>query len=256
MEIAFFKEKITPEIGAYLAGYGLNDKSVAILDDLYACGLYMDDGNKKALIISLDLLGLDEWFIKKCRKNISGILEIPEAAVMLTCTHTHTGPETRTLASAPQQLHTAYLDKLEKILSAEAEKLLSATFTDCNEFFYSEYCDANRNRRYVAGDNHATFTPHRREVIGSAEKLFADKADKVISYCDKVAQLFIACGNYHEPITDDVEKSQQLFDGLTALTAEVSALGPLPCQREKHFLEVHQELIQIAEDIYKAAKGK
>mgnify|MGYP006386639647 CR=1 FL=1 len=66
MKIAFFKEKITPEIGAYLAGYGLNDKSVAILDDLYACGLYMDDGNKKALIISLDLLGLDEWFIKKC----------------------------------------------------------------------------------------------------------------------------------------------------------------------------------------------
>ena len=197
MKIAFFKEKITPEIGAYLAGYGLNDKSVAILDDLYACGLYMDDGNKKALIISLDLLGLDEWFIKKCRKNISTILGIPEAAVMLTCTHTHTGPETRTLASAPQQLHTAYLDKLEKILSAEAEKLLSATFTDCNSYFFSEYCDANRNRRYVAGDNHATFTPHRREVIGSAEKLFADKELGGVAFFSKETSLPVyIIGNY------------------------------------------------------------
>lgn len=173
MKIAWFKEKITPEVGAYLAGYGLNDKSVAVLDDLYATGLCVDDGERKVLIISLDLLGLDEVFIRKCRKNLAEILSVGEEAVMLSCTHTHTGPETRTLAPAPQQLHTAYLDKLYDILAQAAKGLTD--FVECEVSFFSEYCDANRNRRYVSGDNHATFTPHRREVIESCEKLFADK---------------------------------------------------------------------------------
>ena len=93
----------------------------------------------------------------------------------------------------------------------------------------------------------------RRELF---DKLFGDKSEQVISYCDKVAQLYLACGDYHEPITGDVEKSQQLFDGFTALTQEAAALGPLPCQREKYFVEVHQELVKIAEDILKAAKGE
>ena len=47
MKIAWFKENISPEIGTFLAGYSLNDKSQAKLDDLYAHGLCMDDGEKK-----------------------------------------------------------------------------------------------------------------------------------------------------------------------------------------------------------------
>ena len=58
MKIAWFKENISPEIGAFLAGYSLNDKSQAKLDDLYAHGLCMDDGKEKVLLISFDLLGL------------------------------------------------------------------------------------------------------------------------------------------------------------------------------------------------------
>ena len=60
MKIAWFKKVISPEIGAYLAGYSLNDKSVAKRDDLYMTGLCADDGERKVLIISFDLLGLDD----------------------------------------------------------------------------------------------------------------------------------------------------------------------------------------------------
>ena len=67
MKIASFKKVITPEVGAYLAGYSLVDKSVMKLDDLYADGLCIDDGERKVLIIGLDLIGVDEWFIRKVR---------------------------------------------------------------------------------------------------------------------------------------------------------------------------------------------
>ena len=163
MKIAWFKKVITPEIGAYLAGYNTHSKSIAKLDDLYATGLCVDDGTRKVLLISLDLLGVDEWFIRKCRKNCSDILGIPESAVLLSCTHTHSGPETRTLASTPQQLHVKYVEALEKTLADATRELIG--FRECKAYFYSCQCDENRNRRYTAGDNHATFTPWRRDVL-------------------------------------------------------------------------------------------
>ena len=68
MKIAWFKTNISPEIGCYLAGYSLNDISVAKLDDLFMTGLCMDDGTRKVLLVSFDLIGLDEQYIKANRK--------------------------------------------------------------------------------------------------------------------------------------------------------------------------------------------
>lgn len=161
MKIAWFRKNISPEVGTYLAGYGLNDKSVMKLDDLYADGLCLDDGERKVLIIGLDLLGLDEWFIRKVRRNCSEMLGIPDHAVMISCTHTHTGPETRTMAAHPERVNRPYSDRLEKTLSDAVRSLTPESFRECPGPFHSCLCDENRNRRYSAGDNHASFTPHR-----------------------------------------------------------------------------------------------
>ena len=175
MKIAWFKKVISPEIGAKLAGYSLNDVSEMKLDDLYATGLYVEDGQgEKALIISLDLLGVDEWFIRKVRKACSEMLGVDDAAVMLSCTHTHTGPETRTMASKPEQLYIEYLNRLEATLISAVKEMLDGELLECQVSFYSCQCDENRNRRYSSGDNRATFVPHRREVIPACTG-FTDK---------------------------------------------------------------------------------
>ena len=114
MKIAWFKRIISPEIGVNLAGYGLNDKSVEKLDDLYMSGLCADDGENRILIISFDLIGLDEWYTRKIRRACGEILGIAENAVLFTCTHTHSGPESRVHVKAPQQVNSVYLEKLEK----------------------------------------------------------------------------------------------------------------------------------------------
>ena len=59
MKIASFKKIITCQIGDELGGYGNGIVSVAIHDDLYLKGLCMDDGNKKVLMLSYDLVGID-----------------------------------------------------------------------------------------------------------------------------------------------------------------------------------------------------
>jgi len=196
MKIAWFKKVISPEVGAYLAGYSLKDKSVMKHDDLFADGLCLDDGERKVLLIGLDLLGVDEWFIRKVRKNCAGILGVPESAVLVSCTHTHTGPETRTMASHPEQLNQKYLDQLENILSDGARELTPDKFRECSVSFYSCQCDENRNRRYSAGDNHATFTPHRREVVPISTG-FADKELGGLIFIDTETHLpAYVIGNY------------------------------------------------------------
>lgn len=193
MKIAWFKKNISPEIGAFLAGYGLDFKSEAKLDDLFAAGLCMNDGKEKVLLISFDLLGLDEWYIKSLRKKCADLLNAPESAVMLSCTHTHTGPETRTLAVAPQQLNKPYLEELEKIILDAVSNL--GPFQECNVKFYSALCDENRNRRYTSGDNHATFTPHRREFVNN-RKGITDQELGVLWFADLKGNPIYVLGNF------------------------------------------------------------
>ena len=112
MKIAWFKKVISPEVGAYLAGYSMNDVSQELHDDLYADGLCIDDGERKVLLISLDLLGVDEWFIRKVRKECADILGVPESAVMLSCTHTKPFAGKKIALSVHLEAKTAYLCKV------------------------------------------------------------------------------------------------------------------------------------------------
>ena len=194
MKIAWFKKVISPEIGAYLAGYSVFDKSVAKRDDLYMTGLCADDGERKVLIISFDLLGLDEWYTRKIREKCAAILGISAEAVLFSCTHTHTGPECRIIKSKPDQLHVKYLEALENWIIEEVTNL--SNYRECDVFFYSSRCDENRNRRYVTACNQATFTPHRREVVPIALE-YADKELGELCFIDKETRLPIyLIGNY------------------------------------------------------------
>ena len=194
MKIAWFKKVISPEIGAYLAGYSLNDKSVAKRDDLYMTGLCADDGERKVLIISFDLLGLDEWYTRGIREKCASILGISSEAVLFSCTHTHTGPECRSIKSKPEQLHTKYLENLEKWIIEEVTNL--SNYRECSVYFYSSKCDENRNRRYITACNRATFTPHRREVVPIATE-YADQELGQLCFIDDETHLPIyLIGNY------------------------------------------------------------
>ena len=68
MKIAHYDQVITPEVGEPAAGYGVNDVTVRIHDDLKVSILLLDDGDAKGAVLGYDLLGLDEPFVRKIRK--------------------------------------------------------------------------------------------------------------------------------------------------------------------------------------------
>ena len=89
MKIAFTEKIITPPVGTKIAGYGINDVTVTKRDDLFMSALVLDDGEKKCLILSYDLLGIDEKYIKKLRQTCAPLLGGDESRIILGCTHTH-----------------------------------------------------------------------------------------------------------------------------------------------------------------------
>ena len=171
MKIAHYKQVISPEVGGLIAGYGPKDVSVKLHDDLMLSVLLLDDGKNKAAVLGYDLLGLDETFVKKLRKNTADFLGCPEANVILSCTHTHSGPHTRSFKRCGADLE--YVEKLY-IWTDEAVKKAAAAFQDVDVYFYSTFCDSNYNRRYIDGANNCKFLPHHRSLEALA-KGFVDQ---------------------------------------------------------------------------------
>ena len=164
MKIAFTEKIISPPVGTRVAGYGPDDPSVAKLDDLYLSLLLLDDGRKTVMIASFDLLGLNENWIKQLRGEAVALFGGDEGDFILSCTHTHSGPNTRSLAGYPQVLERAYLQELTRITLAAAAELLQQPRCDTDVFFFSTQCEKNRNRRYISADNRASYLPYDRNL--------------------------------------------------------------------------------------------
>ena len=194
MHFATFDRIISPEVGARIAGYGIDQFSVCKADDLHAVGLLADDGTRRILIVSFDLLALDRWFIDALRGKCASILGIPVACVMFTCTHTHSGPHTLTEGKLVEKLNKAYLEKLDATVCDAVSNI--GELRDCTVAFYSIQVDENRNRRYVTADNRASFLPHRKEMTRLCDGI-ADKELGCLYLLDpKTSKPLFVVGNY------------------------------------------------------------
>jgi len=89
---------ITPPVGVDLCGFGgRGGPSQGVHDELRAGALHLADGTNEALLITADLVGLHHEEVAQVRSGISDAIGIGPEAVMISCSHTHSGPATRCL---------------------------------------------------------------------------------------------------------------------------------------------------------------
>lgn len=86
------KTNITPKVGAYLQGYGPNTISESINDDLTATAIAFEYGETRVLFISATVCSVQTELSKRIRKLISEEADISENNIILSPTHTHSGP--------------------------------------------------------------------------------------------------------------------------------------------------------------------
>lgn len=68
--------------------------ATGIHDGLLASALYLDNGRGKVILVALDLLLLDASRARAIRRAVAERTGVPEERVMISCTHTHSGPVT------------------------------------------------------------------------------------------------------------------------------------------------------------------
>jgi neutral ceramidase len=84
--------KITPPLGAPMAGYYHPRGVEGVLDDIYAKAAVLDDGKTEVALVVCDLISLPAEVVEESRKLIADQSGIPGEQVMISATHTHTGP--------------------------------------------------------------------------------------------------------------------------------------------------------------------
>ncbi|MFW6269803.1 MAG: neutral/alkaline non-lysosomal ceramidase N-terminal domain-containing protein [Bacillota bacterium] len=83
---------ITPNKELELAGWAFG-KSKGVLDPLYATCLILKVSEKQPIvIISTDLIGIERKYIVEIRNKINIKYSIPPKNIMISATHTHSGP--------------------------------------------------------------------------------------------------------------------------------------------------------------------
>jgi len=84
--------KITPPAGVPLGGSYSVRLAEGTHDDLFAKALVLEAGSSRAAFVSCDLISLDDGTVRSARRLIEEQTAIPAGQVMISATHTHTGP--------------------------------------------------------------------------------------------------------------------------------------------------------------------
>ena len=86
--------KITPELPIWLSGYAARTKPAQeVHDDLWAKALALQDANgRRAVLVTIDLIGIDRDFSRDVCRRIEERFKLPRAAIVLATSHTHSGP--------------------------------------------------------------------------------------------------------------------------------------------------------------------
>jgi len=93
IKIGVSSKTITPPIGIPMAGFsGRTEVSQGVHDDLYGKILLIENKEKRAALITLDIIGLNRSEMNRLREIIGKHVGTPPSNVMIACSHTHSGP--------------------------------------------------------------------------------------------------------------------------------------------------------------------
>jgi len=92
LKAGFARLDITPPLGITMEGYYHERRASGMLDPLLASAVAFNDTQQTVVLVSLDVIGINQSYMEECRNNAAQLCGLPSAAVFVACTHTHQGP--------------------------------------------------------------------------------------------------------------------------------------------------------------------
>jgi neutral ceramidase len=95
MKVGISQVDITPAPGVELSGFAVRAQpSIGVLDPLFAKALYLEHGDEQLLWVHCDVIGFDAELVSAFRRTARERWRLDQTRVMLSATHTHSGPGT------------------------------------------------------------------------------------------------------------------------------------------------------------------
>lgn len=93
LKVGFARVDITPCLGIFVSGYFIDRFADGILDNLEANAVAVNSGDDTVVFLSFDNLGIPMGIYLEMRKRIAQKTGISESNLVISATHTHTGPQ-------------------------------------------------------------------------------------------------------------------------------------------------------------------
>lgn len=91
---------VTPRRPTFLYGYPhVPRTSTGVHDPLMASAMYLHDGQREVLFVCVDVIWVSKQLVAAARERIQAAIGLRPESVMITATHTHSGPVTLTMVS-------------------------------------------------------------------------------------------------------------------------------------------------------------
>ena len=120
-------EDISPQKPMPLVGYPHVERiSNGINDPLLASAIYLENNGEALLMIAVDILFLDSDTVCEIRKKISSATDLPAAKILISCTHTHSGPASIRTMSWKTTLDSEYMDYLKGNIAKAGVRAVAA----------------------------------------------------------------------------------------------------------------------------------
>lgn len=92
LKVGFSRILLDPPLGLHISGYYNVRAGSGVLDDLTASCIAFSDGERTAVIIGMDVIGIEQSTGDRLREVVSERTGLPADAILYSCTHTHTAP--------------------------------------------------------------------------------------------------------------------------------------------------------------------
>src|ERR1051326_3783310 len=154
--------EITPQQSMFLAGYPhVRRYSTGVHDPLLSSALYLQAGETRAMLIANDIIYVPKASVARVRQKMAQTLGIAEGNILISATHTHSGPETvDTLAteadSAVPKADVAYVSFMEEGMVEAAVRAAGGAVAAEVGLEVADATGVGTNRRDPAGPKDLT----------------------------------------------------------------------------------------------------
>jgi hypothetical protein len=170
---------ITPSDSCFLWGYPHVERwSTGVFDNLYSSSLYLSDGRRELLFIANDLIFVSKELCERVREAIHKETGVPKEAILISATHTHSGPTIVNYASNAEDPHVPLADEeflnylVHKITLGACESVRCTAEAEIGQVYLPvEGVGTNRKDPEGPNDNEASLmlvrTPVKRTPIAA-----------------------------------------------------------------------------------------